>query len=246
VRNLRRGVWLLRKGHLRTLLRRIRRLAWYDATSLGATSLGLAYDPREPVTTRVPRVEIEVRLLEESDIPVFTSLPPAGSPRVEALTRTNARDLIESGLQTCYVGVTEDGPVYMQFLVTADQNERLLAIFGGLFPPLVEDEGLLEFAFTLQEHRARPVMPAVLLRLIEIAAERGLRRVVTYVHVNNPSFIRFFMRLGFVPFVVRGERWRLFRRRVEFCNIDPRDAERFVEAKDFTALAALGLTSMRM
>jgi RimJ/RimL family protein N-acetyltransferase len=240
VRNLRKGVWLLRKGHLGALLRRTRRLAWHDEAALG-----LAYDPRAPVMARVPRVEIEVRPLEEPDVPVFTSLPPASSPRVEALTRTSARDLIESGLQTCYVGVTEDGPVYMQFLVTADQNECLHAIFGGLFPPLAEDEGLLEFAFTLQEHRARPVMPSVMLRLIEIAAERGLRRVVTYVLINNRSFIRFFVRLGFVPFAVRVARWRLFRRTVEFQEVEPEVAERLIEGQDLRALAALGLTSIR-
>jgi RimJ/RimL family protein N-acetyltransferase len=193
----------------------------------------------------VPRVEIEVRPIEEPDVPIFASLPRASSPRVEALTRTNARDLIRSGLKTCFVGVTTAGPVYMQFLVTADQNELLLGLFGGLFPALAEDEGLLEFAFTLREHRARPVMPTVLLRLVEIAGELGLRRVVTYVHVDNPSFIRFFMRLGFVPFVVRRERWRLFRRRLEFCNIEPRVAERLVDGDDFTSLAALGLTSVQ-
>jgi ribosomal protein S18 acetylase RimI-like enzyme len=240
VRNLQKALWLLRKGHLRALLRRTRRLAWDDATALG-----LAYDLRAPVTARVPRIEVEVRPIEDADVPIFTALPPASSPRVEALTRTSARNLIESGLETCYVGVTDAGPVYMQFLVTADQNERLQAVFAGLFPPLAEDEALLEFAFTLQEHRALPVMPAVMLRLIEIAAERGLRRVVTYVHVNNPSFIRFFMRLGFVPFVVRVARWRLFRRRVEFLEVEPRVAERLVEGQDLEALAALGLTSIR-
>jgi GNAT superfamily N-acetyltransferase len=230
----------LRKGHLGALLRRTRRLAWHDGTALG-----LAYDPRAPIAARVPRVEVEVRPIEEPDIPIFTSLPTAASPRVEALTRTSARNLIESGLQTCYVGVTDAGPVYMQFLVTADQNERLEAVFAGLFPPLAEDEALLEFAFTLQEHRAVPVMPAVMLRLIEIAAERGLRRVVTYVHVDNPSFMRFFMRLGFVPFVVRVERWRLFRRSVQFQEVEARVAEQLVHAQDVKALAALALTSIR-
>lgn len=240
MRSLRKAVWLLRKGHLRPLLRKIRRFAWHDGSALG-----LAYDPRVPITTRVPRVEIEVRPIEEPDVPIFASLPPASQPRVEALTRASARNLIRSGLKTCYVGVTADGPVYMQFLVTADQNELLLGLFGGLFPALAEDEGLLEFAFTLREHRARPVMPAVLLRLVEIARERDLRRVVTYVHVDNPSFIRFFMRLGFVPFVVRHERWRLFRRRVEFCDIEPHVAERLLDGGDFTSLAALGVTSVQ-
>jgi quinol monooxygenase YgiN len=69
--------------------------------------------------------------------------------------------------------------VYMQFLVTPDQNQRLREVSARFFPPLADDEGLLEFAFTLQQHRARPVMPAVLLRLIEIAAHQGLARVVT-------------------------------------------------------------------
>jgi hypothetical protein len=58
-------------------------------------------------------------------------------------------------------------------------------------------------------------MPTVLLRLIDIARKQGLRRVVTYLRVDNPS--------GFAPFVLRVERWRLFRRSVEFRPIEPSD-----------------------
>jgi ribosomal protein S18 acetylase RimI-like enzyme len=221
MRNLRKALWLLRKGHVRPVLRRLRRFVWDD----GVAALGLAYDPRVPVAVKVPRAPVEVRPIQDEDVPVFTAMPSAGSGRVEALTRANARNLLGAGLQTCYVGVTEEGPVYMQFLVTAGENERLAEVFGGLFPPLADDEGLLEFAFTLQQHRARPVMPTVLLRLIDIARERGLRRVVTYVRVDNPSFMRFFLRLGFAPFVVRVERWRLFRRTVEFRPLDPGEIE---------------------
>jgi ribosomal protein S18 acetylase RimI-like enzyme len=186
-------------------------MMWHESVALG-----LAYDSNVPVTARIPQARVEVRPIRSEDVPAFTSLPPATSPRAEALTRINARHLLESGLQTCYVGVTEAGPVYMQFLVTPDQNERLRQVFRGLFPPLADDEGLLEFAFTLQEHRAPPVMPAVLLRLIEISAQRGLARVVAYVHMENQILLRFFLRIGFEPFTVRTERWRLFQRRVEF------------------------------
>jgi ribosomal protein S18 acetylase RimI-like enzyme len=42
-------------------------------------------------------------------------------------------------------------------------------------------------------------MPIVLLRLIELAREHGLERMVTYVRIDNPSFMRFFVRLGFTP-----------------------------------------------
>src|SRR5262249_1989532 len=147
---------------------------------------------------------------------VFTALPPGGGEKVEALTRINARLLLQSGLRTCYVGVTEEGPVYMQFLITSDQNERLAELYGTLFAPLEDGEGLLEFAFTLQQPRSRPVLPSVLLRLLEIGNEQGLRRVVTYVHVGNPGFIRFLLRIGFVPFTLRIEKSRLLRRRTEF------------------------------
>jgi hypothetical protein len=231
--NFRKAVWLLRRGHHRPLLRRIRRLTWSETIAVG-----LAYDPRIPVVAKIPRAQVEVRPIEKQDIPTFTSMPPAGSSRVEALTRSNARNLLESGLKTCYVGLTQAGPVYMQFLVTADQNDRLLTVFGGLFPPLAEDEGLLEFAFTLQDHRARPVMPAVLLRLIEIAREQALTRVVTYVRVDRPTLMRFVLRVGFAPFVVREERWRLFRRHVAFQPLEPAVVEQFVGARDFEAFAA--------
>jgi len=237
--NVRKGLRLLRKGYHRPLLSRFRRWMWDDAVAFG-----LAYDPRVPVTARVPSAPVEVRPIRAEDVPAFTSLPPAGSPRAEALTRTNARALIESGLRTCYVGVTDQGPAYMQFLVTAEENDRLREIFGDLFPPLASDEGLLEFAFTLQQHRARPIMPTVLLRLIGIAAERELRRLVTYVHVGNASFMRFFMRLGFVPFVMRIERWRLLRRRVEFRPLDPEVAEQLATGEQIEALG-ISLASAR-
>jgi hypothetical protein len=213
-------VWLAREGHYRAVLRRIRNWLWRDYLAFGLT-----YDPREPVRGRIPRLQIEVRPIEPHDIPVFVAPPRVENARAHAVTRANARHLLQSGLQTCYVGVTDEGPVYMQFLVTADQNDRLVAVFDGLFPPLSEDEGLLEFAFTLKEQRTRPVMPSVLVRLLEIAAEQGLTRVVTYVPARHVNFVRFFLRLGFVPFAARIEKYRLFRRKVEFRPLDRNLAE---------------------
>jgi RimJ/RimL family protein N-acetyltransferase len=232
MRNIRKALWLLWKGHHRPLLRRLRRWFWYDGVAFG-----LAYDPRVTVTARIPRTPVDVRPIRSDEAAVFTALPPGGTPRVEALTRVSARHLLESGLTTCYIGVTEEGPVYMQFLVTADQNKRLAEVYGGLFPPLADDEGLLEFAFTLQQHRTRPVMPTVLLRLIEIAREQGLRRVVMYVQANSPSLIRFYLRVGFVPFAVRVERGRLFRRRLEFRPLTLGALGGLAEPGDIDALA---------
>ena len=221
MKSLQKALRLLRKGHYRPLLRRLRLRAWSDTFSIG-----LDYDPRVPPALRMPRIRVDVRPIRPREIPAFIELPPAGAPRTEALTRTNARHWLESGLQTCYVGLIDDEPVYMQFLITADQNECLSKLFGGLFPPLADDEALLEFAFTLKKHRARPVMPTVLLRLLELAAEQGARRVVAYVEGENAMLMRFFLRLGFAPFCVRTDKWRLFVRRVEFQPVDSGLVER--------------------
>jgi GNAT superfamily N-acetyltransferase len=232
VNSLRRGLWLLRKRHYRPLLRRLRLRAWSDTVSIG-----LDYDPRVQPALRMPRIPVEVRPIRPGEIPAFTDLPGAGAPRTLALTRANARYLLESGLQTCYVGLIDDEPAYMQFLITADQNERLSEVFDGRFPPLADGEALLEFAFTLPEHRARPVMPTVLLRLIELAAEQGARRVVAYSQVENAKLIRFFLRLGFAPFCVRTDKWRLLVRRVEFRPADSDLVERLARPEVSTPVS---------
>lgn len=229
----RKAAWLARQGHYGTLLRRLRSWLWRDDVTLG-----LDYDPRVPVRARVPRLPIEVRPIQPNDVPVFVEPPPAEAHRARVAAQVNARHLLESGLQTCYVGVTDDGPVYMQFLVTADQNDRLAAIFGDLFPPLANDEGLLEFAFTLKEQRTRPVMPSVLVRLLEIAADEGITRVVTYVPSGHVNFVRFFLRLGFVPFAARIEKYRLLRRTIEFRPLDRSLAEPLIASPDIEAEAA--------
>jgi hypothetical protein len=215
VNSLQKALRLLRNGHYRPLLGRLRLRAWSDTASIG-----LAYDPKVPPTLRLPRIAVDVRPIRPREISAFIELPRVGDQPIEALTRTNAKLLLESGLQTCYVGLIDDEPVYMQFLIRADQNERLTKAFDGLFPPLADDEVLLEFAFTLPGHRSGLVMPTVLLRLIDLAAEQGARRVVAYVQIENAKLLRFFLRLGFAPFSVRTDKWRLFLRRIEFQRVD--------------------------
>jgi hypothetical protein len=75
--------------------------------------------------------------------------------------------------------------------------------------------------------------------------ESGLECVVTYVRVDNPSFMRFFLRLSFALVAMRVERWRLFRGRVEFRPLEPSIAEQLIEAHDLDALTAVRLRSAR-
>lgn len=209
--NVRKAIWLLRGGRYGLVFKMIRR--WWRHDAVG---IGLVYDPRVPISVRLPRVDMDVRPVEPSDLPTFTDLPRARLGDEDVLVRINARHLLGSPLQTCYVGITDAGPVYLQYLIMADQNALLDETFGGLFPPLAPSEALIEFAYTLETHRGGGIMPTGTARLIEIARERGVERLVTYISTEKAAMLRFFMRLGFAPFAVRHERRSLLRRRVAF------------------------------
>lgn len=208
--NVRKALWLLRSGHMRLFVGLIRRWLWADGTGIG-----LAYDPREPLRRRVLRAPLTMRPLEPGDLPAFTQLEPGLAPE-DALVRVNARHLLESPLEGCYVGVTDDGPAYLQYLITSEQDGVAREVFGGLFPPLGEGEGLLEFAFTLEPYRGGAVMPTGVVELIEIARQRRIERLVTFVSAEQAQMIKFFTALGFTPYAVRRERRRLLRRRITF------------------------------
>jgi GNAT superfamily N-acetyltransferase len=210
VTNLKKLAWLLRARSFRILARLLERWLWSDVTAYG-----LERRLDEPIPARRPRIPVTVRRIGPGEDTAFTQTP--GATPEDTLVRVNARHLLESGLETCYVAVTPDGePCYMQYLVLPEANERLHAAFGGLIPPLGDGDALLEFAFTLERFRAAGIMPFAVRELGLEAGRRGARRAVTYIPEWNPHVLRFFRRIGFEPFVVRHERYRLFRRQISF------------------------------
>lgn len=197
-----------RYGAIRSLAGR-----WLWSTS-EAVAIARPVEPPLPVPRAL--VPISVRPLEPGDHAAFTDLAAAGPSDDDVLVRINAAHLLDSGLRTCYVAVTESGePCYMQYVIDASQNPLLEDVFGGLVPPIGRGEAVLEFAFTLEPYRARGIMPAVMGQLAARAREAGVERLILYVPADNAVMRRFYERLGFEEFGVRRERIRLLRRRVE-------------------------------
>ena len=215
--NAQKAYRLLRRDY-RELLRALRRW-WHD----DRIAIGFAIDPCRAARLRLPAMNMTLRRMEPSDIPLFTDTSIEGLSGDDLLVRVNARHLIESGIETCYVGVTADGPVFMEYLITPDENERLGPVFDGLFPPLQPGEALLEFAFTLEAHRGLLVMPTAYRRLLEVARERGVRSVISFVPVERTSFIGFYLLMGFAPYAIRDERRRFFRRQITFEPLPERE-----------------------
>lgn len=210
--NVKKLLWLCRTGQFAAARDVVRRWLYSERVVVG-----LRRDLSTPLPARKPTLAFTVRPLRRADVPALVEPPGSNGSGADALVRVNARHLIESDLATCYVGETDAGDVcYMQYLVLPDQNEKLPQVFGNLFPPLAADEALLEFAFTLEPYRARGVMPYAMSRLAAEARDKGARWLVTYVDRRETVLLRFYRRLGFEPFRLRSERYRLLRRRVAF------------------------------
>lgn len=196
---------LLRAGEWRPVLNGLRKLLYSDDYAYGlCRDLTARVDVPEPAILRT------IRPLERSDVHAFTEIDH--DPAFDAHSR-----LLASDIQTCYVAVTEEGaPCYMQYLILPSENDKVQAVFQGLFPRLAEDEALLEGAFTLEECRGQGISPFVMEDLAQKARKEGARRLLTFVTCQNVPALKGCRRAGFVPTMLVNRRFRLFKRSFTF------------------------------
>jgi hypothetical protein len=176
------------------------------------TFLGLRVD-----LTQLPRVRrARVPLTME---PTSTSLfrgfdhevrHARGMDYVELLLR---RGLCEDGVQELYVAHHDGKPAYAQWMTRPDDQERLHEHSPGRYDPLLEDEVLLEGAYTFSAFRRMGAMAQGMSQLLHIAAEEGFMSAITYVAINNAPSLRGCANVGFDLDHVRVSVRRFGRRR---------------------------------
>lgn len=202
----------VREGKGREILDMVRER--WDSEAL---SYGLRRDLSVPFKAPEATFPIRVRPLVKADMPrILNAEAPdiSDESREELVTR---RQMLEAGIARCYVAVTEDDrPCYMQWLISPRQNERLQKYFKGIYPRLKQDEALLEGAFTPEEFRGQRIMPAAMAQLAEKGTEMGARWVITFVTHDNIPSLKGCKRSGFVPYLMRREKWSRFRRQLTF------------------------------
>jgi RimJ/RimL family protein N-acetyltransferase len=98
----------------------------------------------------------------------------------------------------------------MQWLMLADQNERIQKFFRGRFPRLGADEALLENAYTPPEYRGKGIMSTAMSLITERARSYGCRYVITFVSKDNTPSLKGCAKAGFYPFLVRHDSHTLF------------------------------------
>ena len=118
-------------------------------------------------------------------------------------------------IPTCYVAVTQAGaPCYMQWLISSEYNDSILSRFNHVFPLLAPDEALLENAFTPEAYRGLGIMSFAMAHIAKKAESLNARWVITFVEKDNVPSLKGCKKAGFVPYLLRDDRWFLFHRRL--------------------------------
>jgi RimJ/RimL family protein N-acetyltransferase len=121
----------------------------------------------------------------------------------------------DCGFHNCYIARTspENEMCYMQWTLTQQDENSRSKEFISSFPRLENQEMQLEHAYTFKRFRGNKIMPAVMNRLFQIAREKRLKRVITYVEDYNIASLKGCDSVGFKQFeVVRRTKLPLFTR----------------------------------
>jgi hypothetical protein len=208
---------MVAKGEAGLLVREFKRRLYSNERSLC-----LRRDLDIPFETPAAKIPIEIRPMRDEDAPKLLGEDDTGISS-EAVKESARRKLFfREKVPTCYVAVTEDGsPTYMQWLMAATHNDQIQAYFRGGVPVLKEDEGLLEFAFTLEKYRGMRIMPHAMAEIAKKGLDFGAKYIITFVPEENIPSLKGCKRAGFSPYMVRIFKWRCFRRRCEFKMLSP-------------------------
>ena len=176
------------------------------------TFLGLRCDVTHLPKVRPARVPIT---MEPTSTSLFRGFDQEltlshGTDYVELLLR---KGLCEAGVQELYVAHTDGQPAYAQWLVRAEDQERLHKHAPGRYALLAPGEVLLEGAFTFAAFRRQGAMADGMAQLLQIAAAEGATSAITYVAIDNLPSLRGCSNVGFELDHVRVSVRRLGRRR---------------------------------
>jgi hypothetical protein len=184
-------------------------------------AFGLRRDLTVPFEAPRAAIPIEVRPLEERDVPHLLEPNLARLSAEEKWDRATRKRLLEAGFGTPYVAVTDgDVPCYVQWLFGHKDNKYLSDYFHGAFPVLTVDEALLEGAFTPDAFRGKRIMAAAMASIAERGTDLGARWVLTFVGTENTPSLKGCARAGFSTYTRRLQEWRTFRCRTSFRPLD--------------------------
>lgn len=217
---------LIRKGHFIVVIEELRKRIYSHSISFG-----LQRDLKNEFEAPSAKIEIQIRPLRKED--TADLLDPAADPSINPRIIASQQSMVYANIPTCYVAVdADDKPCYMQWLIGYNENQETEKHFQGVFPPLKKSEALLEGAYSHPAYRGLRIMPRAMALIAEKAVDMNARWVNTFVDVTNIASLKGCQRSGFKPFLLRKERWFLFRRTITFHPISESMNEMFFQVTD--------------
>lgn len=217
---------LIRKGYFNVLLNEFKKRIYSRSVSFG-----LQKDLNNKFQAPSAKIEIQVRPLRKDDVTELldTTTDPSINPRIIA----NQQGMVNANIPTCYVAVTaDDKPCFMQWLIGYDDNQKIDEYSKGVFPALKKSEALMEGAYSNPAYRGLRIMPMAMALIAEKATTMNARWINTYVDITNIPSLKGCQRAGFSPYLLRKDRWFLFRRSITFHPITDTMNQLFYELTD--------------
>lgn len=119
--------------------------------------------------------------------------------------KNSVHDLIQrywfyqSGFHNCYIGrIDGTGDIcHVTWLIFSDEEGIIQRNFKERLPTLASDECLLENVYTVVRYRGKGLMSSAIMKLSDLARERGCKRMITYVRKDNLASLKACQLAGF-------------------------------------------------
>jgi glycosyltransferase involved in cell wall biosynthesis len=177
---------------------------------------GFVFNSSNTPIVSQPTAATKLRPLRRNDFPKLLALQ--SSEKISATKDQIIRhlSLIESGIQTGYVGAdNDDNPCVICWLTRPSENTALQARFKGLFPILKEGEALFEFASTHPDYDSESLIHWMSNHLCRIATKEGYTRLLTFASDQDIESQNALRKIGWQASLQKKNRWRFFRRSLE-------------------------------
>jgi len=170
-------------------------------------------------------IPIKIRKIEEKDLEQLFDPDATYENSEEYKENVSRKLLLNSGIEQCFVATDEnDKPLYMQWLISHKENDKLQKVYRGGFAEMNIDEMLLEGAYTLISARGKRIMSEAMATISSIGKKKGAKHLLTYVKSDNIPSLKGCQKSGYRPYKLRKDRWFLFKRKIKFVTL-PEDTK---------------------
>lgn len=123
---------------------------------------------------------------------------------------------VSSGYVACDI---DNRPIYVQWMIGAQNNSKLKQIYGEGYEPLANDEILIAGVYTRAHLRGKNIMMEGFYKILNFINRDKIVYLKAYVRSNNQASLKAFAKLGFKASKIREDRWFLFKRKMVLSDL---------------------------